>query len=477
MRSFTAAALTLIFFSSVTSNAQEAAQPALDQRPNVLFIAVDDLRTNIGAYGDPIAKTPNIDMLANGGMLFERAYCQQAVCNPSRASLLTGRRPDTIRVWNLRTHFRDTTPDVVTLPEHFKNNGYRAVAYGKIFHGEKPLADPPSWSAPEAFEYVSRADEYQQPQNKGARGKFAAVEVTDLPDEAYPDAQAATAAIKELNATHERPLFLAVGFRKPHLPFTTPKKYWDLYDNLSIGGPPDAEAGAFIPQLALHPSAELRGYSDVPDVGQIEKEQAVALRRGYYACTSFTDAQIGRLLQALEKSRMAKNTIVVLWSDHGFHLGEKGLWAKTTNYEIDTRVPLIIRGPGVKVGGKTRSLAELVDVYPTLVDLAGLPMPPKLEGLSLRPVLEDPSRSVKDAAFSQFQRPFNAGSNSFDAMGYAVRTDGYRYVEWRDPKTNAVLARELYDEKADIAESRNLAGEASMAAQVEHHAALLPAIP
>lgn len=447
-------------------------RPVVAAPPNVLFIAVDDLRTSVGAYGDPIAQTPALDALAKSGVMFERAYCQIAVCNPSRQSLLTGRRPDSIGVYNLTTHFRNTAPDAVTLPEHFKRNGYRAVSLGKIFHGERPMADPPSWSVPERFEYVARSDEYQLPENKGKKGKFAALEVSDVPDSATPDGQIADAAIAELTAPHDGPLFLAVGFRKPHLPFTTPKKYWDLYAEAAIHPASNPTADASIPKIALHDSAELRGYSDVPDTGAIDDAQAVALRRGYYACVSFTDAQVGRVIAALDASPLASNTVVVLWSDHGYHLGEKGLWCKTTNYELDARVPLIVRAPGMARGGRARGLAELIDVYPTLVDLCGLPAPAKLEGRSLRPQLQSPDAPGATAAFSQFPRPFRAGGG-FEAMGHAVRTDAYRYVEWRDAAGRAVVARELYDERVDPAEMHNLAADPSLAAVVTSHAALL----
>lgn len=445
-------------------------------RPNILFIAVDDLRTTVGCYGDPVAQTPHLDAFAKTARQFDRAYCQQAVCCPSRSSILTGRRPDSIKVWNLTTHFRNTTPDVVTLPEYFKNNGYKAVSFGKIYHGERPMADPQSWSVPERFEYTTRADDYQQPENKTGKGKKVALEVTDAPDDAYSDGKIAAAAIEELAAKHDQPLFLAVGFRKPHLPFTAPRKYWDLYPDESktaVGLPANPVPDASIPTIALHDSAELRGYSDIPDVGPLDDAQIKALRRGYYACVSFTDAQVGRVLDALEKSGQASNTIVVIWSDHGYHLGEKSLWCKTTNYELDTRVPFMIRVPGMRDAGKaSESLVELLDIYPTLVDLAGLPAAPKVEGVSLKPTIDDPTARVKDVAYSEFQRPFRAGGG-FDVMGWTARTADWRYVEWHNVNTREIVARELYDERNDAAEMHNLADKPEQRERVEAMSKLL----
>lgn len=443
-------------------------------RPNVLFIAVDDLRPTLGCYGDPVAKTPNIDAFARTGMVFDRAYCQQAVCNPSRQSLLSGRRPDSIHVYNLKEHFRKTAPDVVPLPEYFKNNGYFACSFGKIYHGEKPMADPQSWSVPERFEYSTPSDDYQLEKNRGV-GKHEALEFVEKGDEAYSDAQIAQAAVEEMGKDHGgKPIFLAVGFRRPHLPFVAPKRYWDLYADAKIGLASNRVADESIPKIALHDSAELRGYTDIPDVGEISTDQEIALRRGYYACASFTDAQVGKVLDALARSPLASNTIVVFWADHGYHLGEKGLWCKTTNFELDTRVPLVIRGlPGTGENpGRTTAIVELLDLYPTLVDLAGLPTAPKTEGMSLKKVLEDPSTKGKDFALSQFQRPFKAGGG-FTYMGHTVRTSEWRYVEWREETSGNVVARELYDEAADSAEMHNLAGQPGMKSKVEEMAGLL----
>lgn len=461
--------------------AGERAIAAEAARPNVLFIAVDDLRTNLGCYGDPVALTPRIDALAVAGVRFTHAYCQEAVCNPSRQSLLTGRRPDTIRVWDLKTHFRKTSPGLVTLPEYFKRQGYFAQSVGKIFHGEAPMADPGSWSVPEQLEYVAKRDDYQREENRTPRTgqKAAATEFAGESEDAYPDgkvAAGAIAALQRLAAEPSHPFFLAVGFMKPHLPFTAPRQYWDRYANAKIPAPEPLAPPRGAPALALHDSTELRGYSDMPKLGPVSSAQAETLRRGYYASTSFTDAQVGRVLDALQRTGFAENTIVVFWSDHGFHLGEHGLWAKTTNYEADTRVPLIIRRPGGLRGGVCPALVELVDLYPTLVDLCGLPPAAGLEGTSLRPWLDDPARSGRVAAFSQFPRPWTYRAQP-QFMGYAVRTATHRYVEWRKFGTSDVVERELYAYRGDAQfETDNLASDPAEAARVRKLSALLPAM-
>lgn len=467
---------------------------------NVVFIAVDDLRTALSCYGDPNAITPNIERLAARGMVFERAYCQQAVCNPSRASLMTGLRPDTIRVWDLKshfrqelppqqadlpqfstgTHFRIAQPDVVTLPQLFKQHGYQARAVGKIFHGSPELEDPPSWSAPAQYNVTLRRDDsYVLPENHNPPAlswpgpKMAATECADVPDNAYGDGKVTDVAVDLLAELKETPFFLAVGFRKPHLPFSAPKKYWDIYDPERITAPEDPTRPLGIPDYAWHESRELRGYNDIPDEGPLPEALVRQLRHAYYACVSYMDAQVGRLLDALDANGLADNTAIILWGDHGYHLGEKALWCKTTNYELDTRAPLILSVPGqANAGGRTRALVEFVDIYPTLAACCGLPVPEDREGVSLLPLLDDPNQPWKKAAFSQFPRPWTYRGQP-EVMGYTLRTEDYRYTEWLHFDTRQTLARELYDHRQDAAEVHNVAESPEYAAVVaEHHAIL-----
>lgn len=461
-------------------------------RPNVLFIAVDDLRPALGAYGDPLAQSPNIDRLAATGTTFMRAYCQEAVCTPSRASIMTGRRPDETGVWNLYTRFRERLPDVETLPQYFHQRGYAATAFGKIFHSQEPYQDPASWSEPATLYHNDISEAYFLPENQAGKNatnrpvtgrKMAATEAADVADENYPDGRIARHAVAWLQnramQEPEEPFFLAVGFHKPHLPFSTPRPYWDRYARESFTTLPNATAPEDQLSLAVVSSLpELRGYRDIPNAGPIPAEKAAELRHGYYACVSFIDTQVGLLLDELERSGAAANTIVVLWGDHGFHLGERGYWCKATNYELDTRVPLIIRVPGnPNAGARTEALVELVDVFPTLVDLAGLPPTKGLAGVSLRPVLDDAGATVKDAAFSQFPRPWESRNwrSKPRIMGYTVRTERWRYVSWIDLIDGRETARELYDHATDDAEMRNLADESRWRDVVAQHARLLEA--
>lgn len=472
-----------LLFLLACAGLMRAAEPL-----NVLFIAVDDLRPQLHCYGDPVAITPNLDGLAARGTLFGRAYCQEAVCNPSRQSLLTGKKPDSIGVWDLHTRFRDTSPGTVPLPEYFKQHGYFTRSFGKIYHDGIP--DPESWSVPSEFGETAmpKREDYRLPENRTPHkgGKAAATEFADAPEDEYPDgrvAKGAVAALKKLAANPKhQPFFLAVGIRKPHLPFTAPKHYWDLYDKVTIPaitqpGPPE---GA--PAIALHDSEELRGYSDQPDIGPWSPDQVATLRRGYYAAASFADAQIGRVLTALDRTGLAKNTIIVLWGDHGYHLGELGLWAKTTNYEADTRVPLIMVTPdGRPHGVRTDSFVELMDIYPTLVELCGLPPQPANEGHSFAALLGHPGVPGRDVAFSQFPRPWRHGAKTDlpENMGYAVRDRDYRYVEWRNFETGKVVARELYHYEGDeMFEHVNLMGDTSLKTEYAKLVALLPpAVP
>lgn len=433
--------------------------------PNVLFLAIDDLRPALGCYGDETAVTPNIDKLAARGMVFLRAYCQEAVCSPSRLSLLTGRRPDTIRVWDLKTHFRETLPDVVTLPQHFKQHGYHTQSIGKIYHGNgKPSKDPPSWSVEPKYDKVrDPVLRYALPKNRQGKGlKRAASEAAEVPDSTYTDGVVCEEALRVLPKlkAKSQPFFLAVGFRKPHLPFCAPKKYWERYDRSEIPRPATTEHPKGAPELAVRSWRELEGYTDIPQNGELSQEKVQELRHGYYACISYVDALVGRLLDEIERLGLKENTVVVLWGDHGYHLGEQGLWTKANNYELSTRVPLILSVPEAKhPGAKTEALVEFVDLYPTLADVCGLAAPEGVEGISLKPLLRNPNRSWKRAVFSQYPRPRQGHRHKGhgDIMGYAVRTKRYRYVEWREWDSKMIVARELYDHETDPHEMQNLA--------------------
>ncbi len=454
--------------------AARAAQP-----PNVLFIAVDDLRVELGCYGHSIVKSPNIDRLAERGTLFGRAYCQQAVCNPSHASLLTGLRPDTLRVWDLPTHFREHLPEVVTLPQWFKQHGYHTQNIGKVFHNWRQDAyqgDPASWSVPAVMHYANHgADkavvEGDVPPDQSNLPK---TEIRDVPDEAYFDGRVARLAVEALRELKDRPFFLAVGFWKPHSPFNAPQRYWDLYERSDVSPPLVPRAPFHVPPVAMHDSREiLRAFGDRPG-GRPAADEVLALRHGYYAATSYADAQIGKVLDELDRLDLRKNTIVVLWSDHGYHLGEHTLWAKTSNFELDARVPLIIATPQHTPEQRCEALVDLLDLYPTLADLCGLPAPKELEGVSLRPLLEDPSAVVKQAAITQHPRPAYYGDDEpLVAMGYSMRTDRFRYTEWRraaagnETGDGSVVARELYDHEDDPAETVNLAEQSVYEATIE----------
>jgi iduronate 2-sulfatase len=420
--------------------------------PNVLFIAVDDLRTSLGCYGDPIAKTPNMDALAESALLFTRAYTQQSVCGPARTAMLTGRLPDNNRVWHNRNLFRDTHPDLVTLPQLFKNNGYHTQALGKVFSGRGSEAelDPPSWSVPPL---LSKPDwkKYVLPVNTGVTGKGTATECADVTDEAYEDGQLSKLAVETLEQLQRssQPFFLAVGFFKPHLPFNAPKKYWDLYDPTVFQLDAQTSRTKGAPDVAYPDHLEMGGYKDIPKDEKVTVDKARELRHGYYACVSYTDAQVGKVLAELKRLGLDKNTIVVLWGDHGFSLGEAGHWCKDTNFEMDTRVPLIIRTPDITEKGiTTGALVEYVDVYPTLAELADLPAPDGLDGVSLAPVLQDPKHPGKEVVLSQFSRPFKPSEP--EVMGYSIRTDNFRYTRWVVWPNRKTFVEELYDYTSDL---------------------------
>jgi iduronate 2-sulfatase len=437
-------------------------------RRNVLFLAVDDLRPQLGCYGDRYAHTPHMDSIAARGVVFERAYCQQAVCGPSRASLLTGLRPDTIRVYDLSTPFRRTVPDAVTLPQLFRQHGYHTENIGKIFHGAEAMNDRISWSVPERLHMVTKRDQYALEANRPAEDwtKTVATERANVPDEAYIDGRVAADAVETLHRIKDRPFFLGVGITKPHLPFTAPSKYWDLFDRSKLPLAPNPGAPRAVAGFAIPSYSELRSYADFPDDGPIPEAKMREAIHGYYAATAYADACIGRVLKELDRLKLADNTVIALWGDHGWHLGEHGHWGKSTNFEIATRAPLIVAAPGVsRRGARSRRLVEFVDIYPTLAELCGLPAPASLEGDSFVSLLKDPARPWKTAAFSQYPRPVKAVAQSTDSilkgdvMGYTMRTESFRYNEWR--RGGEVLEIELYDHRKDPHETVNVAGDSS----------------
>ncbi len=438
-------------------------------KPNVLLICVDDLKPLLGCYGDKVVKTPNIDRLAARGLLFENAYCNQAVCSPSRNALLTGLRPQSLGIYDLATNFRKAAPDAVTLPQHFKANGYRAEGVGKIFHvGHGNGNDEASWSvphfSPRTISYALK--ENNPPESTREQALFdnkkeawklprgAPTESADVPDNRYGDGMIADEAVKRIEAAKakpDEPFFLAVGFLKPHLPFVAPKKYWDLYDPAVFKLPELQQAPEGAPEFAPGSWGELRQYKNVPEKGPLPQEQALHLIHGYHAATSYMDAQLGRVLDALDASGLSDNTIIVFWGDHGWHLGDHGMWCKHTNYEQAAHIPVIIAAPGVTGGQRTRALIESCDIYPTLAEISGISAPEQGDGRSFASVLKNPDSSTRDHAIHVYPR--GAGR-----IGRAIRTQRHRLVEWKKPDDapeSAVL--ELYDYETDPAETKNLA--------------------
>lgn len=454
-------------------------------RLNVLFIIVDDLRPELGCYGAPYVQSPNLDRLAASGLTFERAYCQQALCNPSRASLMTGRRPDTTKVFNLEKHFRAELPDIRTLPQWFKDHGYHTQGLGKIYHGAA-LDDAPSWSVPH---WKSPKSNYgpegqklweariaeRKEQGLSARWREDGIkgppwEAPDVPDDALPDGHVADRAIAVLRERQREPFFLAVGFLRPHLPFVAPKKYWSLYDPARLALAPNSLPPKDVPAHALHHWGELRAYIGMPAEGPLSDDQARQMRHGYLASVSYLDAQVGRLLDELDRLKLREQTVVVVLGDHGWQLGEHGLWCKHTNFEEATRAPLIVSVPGQpQPGRKTKALVEFVDLYPSLAEICGLPKPEGLEGISFQPLLAEPERPWKRAAFSQYPRAIPGQGR---AMGRSARTERYRFTEWTIPGKD-FRALELYDYQTDPRGDVNVAGQPEQAAVQAELTALL----
>lgn len=467
----------------------QAQQASSQPKKNILFIAVDDLRPELGCYGASYMKTPNIDKLAQQGLLFENAYCQQAVCAPSRNSIMTGLRPDAMDIYDLETFFRTKVPNVVTLPQQFKNNGYTTEAVGKIYHtGHGNKDDALSWSTT-PWNYkkeIKNLKEVKHGDTTGLESDFPRIKGAKLPyyksnapESQMTDAVIARIAIERMHKLKDKPFFMAVGFKNPHLPFVAPKKYWDLYDPNSIQIP-ERKYPKGASKYALGKwSGELNKYHGI---SQYKKDRFLPddlsrnLIHGYYAAVSMIDAQVGKLLDALDQMGLRENTIVVLWGDHGWKLGEYGTWAKHSNTELDTRAPLIISDPDFPNIGKTKSLAELLDIYPTLCELAGIKLPSHLQGKSLVPILKDPKASVKQVAMSQYPRgkALKKDPTKREVMGYSITDGRYRFTRWQsytNPKE--ILDKELYDHQKGRIDISNLSRSPKYNAIVQRMEALL----
>ncbi len=489
-------AILILVLAFWTCTTDKGPKTTANKRTNILFIAVDDLKPALGCYGDPKVHSPQIDKLAGEGTVFMLNYCQQSVCAPSRASLLTGRYPDQLRVWDLQTLIREKNPGIVTLPQYFKNQGYKTAATGKIFDPRSLEGswggphDPPSWS----FDYISPGEldtynpETGRPSyfyaGREAREKIAAlqreardagfsspgdtrdyvkeryfpsVERAEVPFDAYTDGALCNHGLELMDslADIDDPFFLAVGFHRPHLPFVAPAEYWDLYDRSDFTTADFQKQATNSPDLAYHNSGELRnGYTGIPSDSILPEELQLELIHGYYAATNFIDDMVGRLLDRLETLDLNDNTIVIVWGDHGWHLGDHGMWCKHSNFEQATRAPLIIRAPFQQYkGGKHYGPTEFTDIATTLCELAGLDIPPYFEGISLAPALDDPEVKIRESALSQYPR------EDMKYMGYTIRTGLYRLTKWIERETGKVRAVELYDYETDPLETINFADD------------------
>ena len=467
----TLALLTALLLASVpTMRAADAPK----QKPNVLFVVFDDLNNRLGCYGDPVAKSPNLDRLAARGTLFTRNFCQQPICGPSRASFMSGRRPDSLGITSMTKYLYDLHPDAVTIPQWFMQHGYTSMSIGKVLGGYGKEADFKMLSVPDRRTGGKTKDEFQLPSGVALPpnlAKDSLCENRDVPDEACFDAASASLAITELRALAKKPepFFLALGIFKPHSPYKVPKRYWDMYRLEDIPAIETPTRPRNAPEIAFHANHEILGEPNAPRT--LDEEAKREIRHGYYAAMSFADAQFGRVLDALDELKLRDNTIVVIIGDNGFHLGEHDVWGKMTLFGWDARVPLIISAPGIGTGGaKTSAISELIDIFPTLTDLSGLPNPPQLDGASLVPLLKDASASVKTAALTQHPRPalyWGGGPQALpQVMGYGLTTDRWSYHEWRDFKTGLVVGQELYDQQNDPLETVNLAGTVEAAAEI-----------
>jgi iduronate 2-sulfatase len=427
------------------------ARAAQAHRPNVLLIIADDLNNDLGTYGHPLVKSPNLDRLAARGFRFDRAYNQFPLCSPSRVSLLTGLRPDTTRIHDLQTNFRTVLPDVVTLPQMFRGNGYFVARVGKIYHygnpdqiGTSGLDDPASWDVFVNPRGIDKDEEGQLTNFTPTRGLGSALAYYASPaaDAEHTDGKVAAETIALLEKNKDHPFFIGAGFYRPHCPFIAPRKYFDLYPLDTIPAP------AAFPESQAPPAA---WFTTPPHWGISEQAQRESIR-AYYASISFLDANVGRILDALDRLRLTDNTIVVFLSDHGYHLGEHGQWMKQTLFERSARAPLIVAGPGISSKGRSTSrIVEFLDIYPTLADLADLRPPQGLQGRSLTPLLKNPHAKWDHAALTQVRR--GGGASAY--MGYSIRTEKWRYTEWDNGKRGV----ELYNEVDDPHEDNNLAAD------------------
>ncbi|MCK4957903.1 MAG: sulfatase [Planctomycetes bacterium] len=412
--------------------------------PNILFIAIDDLKPILGCYGDTKVISPNIDAISAEGTTFLNNHCQYPVCGPSRASLMTSLMPEVTGVIGFK-QMRAIIPDVLTLPQHFRNNGYETAATGKIndprcVEGGREKDDEPSWSIP--YRKIAYDGMYKQEIKL-------ACEAPAIDDCDHEDSRICDEGLKLMRqmAKADKPFFLAVGFKKPHLPFLAPKKYWDRYKREDFKVHPFQQRSKNAVEYTWHNSEEMRGYAGIPDEGDISTDKQLELIHGYHACVTFIDSQVGRLTAELKRLKVADNTIIVLWGDHGWHLGDHNLWGKHTNLEQAARSPLIIAAPDFGKPGKTNSPTGFLDIFPTLCDLADLPTPEELQGKSLTPLMKNPRSSVRKGIVTLFRR---------GAIGYAYRNKRYRYIEWVK-NIEGTVALELYDYKTDPMETVNLA--------------------
>ncbi len=436
----------------------------IPQKPNILFIAVDDLRPELNCYGASWIKSPHIDRLANEGIWFERSYCQVPVCGASRASVLTGIRPSRTRFLSYDTWAEKDAPGIISLPQYLKEHGYTTISNGKVFHHLNDMKN--SWSEDPWHPIRDQDDpvnwrDYQILENqltaKEQGGIGPAFELIDGDDSLYFDGKIANKSLQDLVRLKEsgKPFFLAVGFLKPHLPFNAPEKYWKMYSPEDIRMPGNPEPPEKAPEASLHNWGELRQYSNIPKEGRLSDSLSRKLIHGYYACVSYTDVQISKLLEKLEALRLNENTVVILWGDHGWNLGEHGLWCKHCNYETSLRAPLILKVPWIDGGKKSRALVEFIDIYPTLCQLAHLPIPEHVMGKSLLPYFENPAHPGKSLVYSRFHR------------GESIKNQKYRYTEWLDDSQNR-YADMLYDHETDYQENKNIVDIPELSLTIEN---------